>query len=326
MDSGTRSKAMETRKLGRAGPEVSVVGFGCWTLGEGQFGSTDEGEATQAIHRAIDLGVNLFDTAAVYGWGTSEQALGRALRGRRHDVILATKGGRKWDRRTGVRTSDSSREFLQRGLEESLRRLETDYVDLFMIHWPDRSRPFSEPMELFARWQEQGRIRFGGVSNFSSEQLEECLRYFPIVCNQVGYHLFDRRPEKTALPFCKEHGVGIMAYGSLAHGLLTGSLTPDTRFDDDDERSGGVLFGQPLFQGEHYLQNLEKVEKLKDIAVARGKTVAQLAVAWVLSNPAVSLALTGIRRPSEIVENVAATCWALTAEEKAYIEGAFQSS
>ncbi len=315
---------MEKRRLGESGPEVSVIGFGCWTLGKGQFGFTDKKEATEAIHRAIDRGVNLFDTAAVYGWGTSEELLGRALRGRRHEVILSTKGGRRWDRRTGTRANDSSREFLERGLEESLARLQTDYVDVFMIHWPDVSRPFTEPMELLARWQEQGKIRYGGVSNFSSEQVGECLKHFSIVCNQVGYHLFDRRLESTALPFCNERGVGIMTYGSLAHGLLTGTFTPVTKFAEDDERIKGVLFGQPLFQGKHYLRNLEIVEELKEIAAARGKTVAQLAVAWVLSNPAVTLALTGIRKASEIEENVGAAGWILTDEEKAEIEASFE--
>ena len=301
-----------------------MVGFGCWTLGKGQFGFTDEKGAIKAIHRAIDLGVNLFDTAAVYGWGTSEELLGRALRGRRHEVVLATKGGRKWDRRTGARVNDSSREFLERGLEESLRRLQTDYVDLFMIHWPDVRRPFEEPMEVLARWQEQGKIRYGGVSNFSSEQVEECLKNFPIVCNQVGYHLFDRRPESTVLPLCKERGVGVMAYGTLSHGLLTGTLTPDTEFAEDDERSKGVLFGQPLFLGEHYLRNLEIVEVLKEIAAARGRTVAQLAVAWVLSNPAVAVALTGVRTAFEIEENVGAAGWTLTDEETGEIVAAFE--
>ena len=314
---------METRRFGKSDLEVSTIGFGCWTLGKGQFGFTDETEATEAVHRAIDLGVTLFDTAAIYGWGTSEETLGRALKGRRHEIILATKGGRKWDTSTGERANDSGREFLEQGLEESLRRLQTDYVDLLMIHWPDESRPFSEPMETFARLIEQGKIRYGGVSNFSPAQVEECLKHFPIVCDQVGYHLFDRRPEDTVLPFCREHGVGVMTYGSLAHGLLTGALTPDTKFADDDERSKGILFGQPLFQGEHYTRNLEIVEKLKPIAVSKSKTVAQLAVAWVLSNPAVTLALTGIRKPSEIEENVGAAGWILTDEEKAEIEAAF---
>jgi aryl-alcohol dehydrogenase-like predicted oxidoreductase len=315
---------MEKRRLGKNGPLVPVIGFGTWTFGKGQFGFTDENEAIAAVHHAIELGVNLFDSAAVYGWGSSEELLGRALKGRRDRAFVATKGGRLWDTKTGARANDSSRAFLEKGLEESLRRLQTDYVDLFMIHWPDTSRPFSEPMETFARWQEQGKIRYGGVSNFSPEQVAECLKSFPIVCNQVGYHLFDRRPEATVLPFCREHGVGIMTYGSLAHGLLTGTLTADTKFGPDDDRSKGVLFGQPLFQGEHYIRNLAIVETLKKIARTRGKTVVQLAAAWVLSNPAVTLALTGIRKPSELDENVGAAGWKLSTRDKKEIEDAFK--
>jgi hypothetical protein len=152
----------------------------------------------------------------------------------------------------------------------------------------------------------------------------ECLKHFPIACNQVGYHLFDRRPESEILPFCREQGVGVMTYGSLAHGLLTGALTPETKFAPDDARAGGVLFGQPIFQGENYLRNLAIVEKLKAIAKRHSRTVAQLAVAWVLSNPAVTLALTGIRKPSEIEENIGAAGWRLTAKDVAEIEAAFK--
>jgi len=315
---------VETRNLGKSDLKTSVIGFGCWTLGKGQFGFTDEREAIEAVHRAIDLGVNLFDTAAVYGWGTSEELLGRALKGRRHEVTLVTKGGRRWDLETGERGNDSSRGFLSECLEGSLRRLQTDYIDLYLIHWPDESRPFQEPMEVFARWQREGKIRYGGVSNFSVAQMAECLKHFPIVCNQVGYHLFDRRPEGDVLPFCQENGLGLMTYGSLAHGLLTGALTPDTKFGPDDARSLGVMFGQPLYERENYLRNLAIVDRLKEIATSRGRTVAQLAVAWVLSHPAVTVALTGIRRPSEIEENVGAADWRLTEEDRAEVQAAFQ--
>jgi aryl-alcohol dehydrogenase-like predicted oxidoreductase len=314
---------MEYRKFGNSGLESSAVGFGGWPMGRGQYGPIDEGEAIAAVHRAMELGVTLFDSAAAYGWGAGEEMMGRALRGRRHEVVLVTKGGRKWDPETDERRSDSSREFLEQGLEESLRHLQTDYIDLFLIHWPDESRSFEEPMEVFSRWREEGKIRYGGVSNFSVAQVEECLKYFPIVCNQVGYNLFDRRPEPEVIPFCREHGVGVMAYGSLSYGLLTGTMTPETRFGEDDWRRSRQAFGLPIFEGEHYLRNLETVERLKAIAVAGGRTVAQLAVAWVLSNPALTVALTGVRRPSEIEENAGGADWKLTDEEKGEIEAAF---
>ena len=310
---------MQYRKLGNSDLNTSVIGFGGWPLGRGQYGPLDEAEAVRAVHAAIDQGINLFDTAAVYGWGAGEELLGRALEGRRHEVILVSKGGRRWDTDTGQRVSDSSLQFLRQGLEESLRRLQTDYLDLYLIHWPDETRPFSEPMEAFAQFQREGKIRYGGVSNFSAQQVRECLETFPIVCNQVGYHLFDLRPEESILPYCQERGAGIMAYGTLAHGLLTGTMTPETRFPEDDWRSSLVAFGQPLFKGEHFLRNLEKVERLKEIAARRGRTVAQLAIAWVISHPAVTVALTGIRRPQEVAENVAAGDWLLSPEEREHI-------
>jgi aryl-alcohol dehydrogenase-like predicted oxidoreductase len=199
-----------------------------------------------------------------------------------------------------------------------------DYVDLYLIHWPDESRPMEEPMAAFKQFQQEGKIRYGGVSNFSVAQMEECFKHFPIVCNQIGYNLFDRRPEPEVLPFCLKRGVGVMAYGSLAFGLLTGAMTPDTTFGGDDWRRSGMAFGLPLFKEENFQKNLQIVERLKEIAKKKRKAVAQLAVAWVLSNPAVSVALTGIRKPEEIEENVGAAAWRLTASEKQEIEAAFK--
>ena len=154
----------------------------------------------------------------------------------------------------------------------------------------------SEPMEAFAEFQKQGKIRYGGVSNHSPQQMAECLEVFPIITNQVGYHLFDLRTEPEIIPFCRDNSMGIMAYGSLAHGLLTGTMTPETTFEDDDWRRGLSAFGQPLFQGQHFLDNLKKVDTLKEIAADRGFSVAQLALAWVASEPTVSTALVGTRR------------------------------
>ncbi len=179
-------------------------------------------------------------------------------------------------------------------------------------------------MEAFQEFKREGKIRYGGVSNFSPAQMADCLLHFPIVCNQVGYHLFDRRPEPAIFPFCRDNGLGVMVYGPLAHGLLTGTMTKDTKFGEDDWRRQGMAFGQPLFQGEHFLRNLDIVDKLKVIAARRGRTVAQLAVAWVLSNPVVSVALVGTRKPEEILENIQAAQWRLTEEDKREIEAAFK--
>ena len=307
---------MRYKKFGDSDLETSAIGFGGWPMGRGHYGSFDETEVVRAIHSSIDLGVTLFDTAAVYGWGEGEKLLGRAIAGKRDDIALVSKGGLFWDEPGGPSQRDSSREALTRGLDESLSNLGTDYLDLYLIHWPDESRPMSEPMEAFADFQRQGKIRYGGVSNFSPAQMAECLDVFPIVTNQVGYHLFDFRPEPEIMPFVRDNGMGIMAYGSLAHGLLTGAMTPGTTFEDDDWRRSLQAFGQPIFEGQHFLDNLAKVEKLKEVAAERGLTVAQLALAWVASEETVSVALVGARRPEEMQENARAADWHMTAAER----------
>ena len=307
---------MRYRKFGDSDLETSVVGFGGWPMGRGHYGSFDEQQVIQAIHKSIDLGVTLFDTAAVYGWGEGEKLLGRAIEGKRQDIVLVSKGGIPWDQPGGRSGRDSSRESLTKSLDESLARLNTDYLDLYLIHWPDESRPMSEPMEAFAEFQQQGKIKYGGVSNFSPQQMADCLEVFPIVTNQVGYHLFDVRPEPEIIPFCRDNGMGIMAYGSLAHGLLTGTMTPDTTFEDDDWRRSLTAFGQPIFEGQHFLDNLDKVDALKEMAADRGLTVAQLALAWVTSESTVSVGLVGTRRPEEMEENVRALDWDITPSER----------
>ncbi len=307
---------MRYKKFGNSDLETSVVGFGGWPMGRGHYGSFDDDEVVRAIHRSIDLGVTLFDTAAVYGWGEGEKLLGRAIQGKRDDIVLVSKGGLYWDAPGGGSGRDSSREALTRGLDESLSNLGTDYLDLYLVHWPDESRPMSEPMEAFADFQRQGKIRYGGVSNFSPQQMADCLDVFPIITNQVGYHLFDFRPEPEIMPFVGDNGMGIMAYGSLAHGLLTGAMTPDTTFEDDDWRRSLQAFGQPIFEGQNFLDNLAKVEQLKEIAADRDLTVAQLALAWVASEETVSVALVGTRRPEEMEENARAADWQMTPSER----------
>jgi len=320
---------MEYRRFGNSDFETSVIGLGGWPMGRGQYGSFDENEMIKAGHKALDLGVTLFDTAQFYGLGAGEEIMGQALKGKRHDCIIVTKGGLRWDPASSPASvkpeEDSSKESLNKMLEGSLRRLQTDYIDLFLIHQPDTSRSFSEPMEVLGKWKEEGKICYGGVSNFSVAQVEESLKTFPIVCNQVGYNLFDRRPEEELFPFCREHDLGIMAYGSLSYGLLTGTMTASTKFKEDDWRHRLQAFGLPIFEGEHFLRNLEKVERLKKIAASQDKSITQLAVAWVLSNPMVTVALTGVRKPSEIEENVVAGDWKLTDETKSEIEAAFAS-
>jgi aryl-alcohol dehydrogenase-like predicted oxidoreductase len=298
---------MQYRKMGRSDLEVSTIGFGCWEMGGTQYGEVDDQEEVRAVHRAIDLGVTLFDTAAIYGPGHSEEVLGRALGARRREVVLVTKGGLIWDGLgRGSSRRDSSYWALTQGLEASLHRLRTDYVDLFLIHWPDVNTPMEEAARALNDLVKAGKTRYVGVSNFSADQLRAIKRHVLICANQVGYNLFDRRWEREMFATARELGIGVMAYGPMAHGLLTGTFTRDTKFVDWDWRSRGSAFGQALFSADNFPRNVEVADRLKVVAERLGTTLPKLAIAWVLANPAVSVALSGTRRPAEIEHNVGA--------------------
>lgn len=320
---------MEYRKFGNTDLQTSVLGFGLWPIGGVQthgYGSVDDTEAIAAIRRAMDVGVTLFDTAPAYGNGRGEQILAEALGAHRHQAVIVSKCGVPWseEKRTWVR--NSSYEEIVSSAENSLRALQTDYIDLLLIHWPDPDTPFDVPMRAFADLLDAGKVRYVGVSNFSSEQIEECLKHGSLAAQQIGYNLFDRRMEPTMLPFCREKGIGVMAYGSLAHGLLTGAFSADTKFSESDWRARGNLFGLPLLVPGNFEKNLAVVERLKGMAQRAGKSVAQLAVAWVVQNPAITVALTGARRPAEIEENAQAVEWKLTEAEVAEIDTIMQGA
>lgn len=296
---------MEYRALGNSDLLVSAVGFGCWEMAGDIYGYIDEDTVTEAIHRALDLGVTLFDTSPGYGNGRSEEVLGRALRGHRVQAVIATKCGQYWSPERGWHR-DSSRATIFRSIDDSLRRLQTEYVDLLLIHWPDTTHTFVEAMGALNDLVQAGKVRYMGVSNFRADQLRACATLGPLVANQVGYNLFDRRWEREMYPTAQSLGIGIMAYGPLAHGLLTGSFTVETVFEPSDWRSMGDVFGQPLLTPDNFAQNLRVVERLKAMARELDTTLPRLALAWVLRNPQVSTALSGTRQPREIEENVAA--------------------
>ena len=309
--------------FGNSGLETSVIGYGGWPMGRGMYGDFDDDEAIAAAQVSYDNGVTLFDTAAVYGWGYGETLMGKALKDIRQDVILVTKGAREWvrdnpDRRSAT-VSDSDPVRLRASIDESLKRLQTDYIDLFLIHWPDKDRPFSVPMEVLEEAKKAGKIRHSGVSNFSAAMMAECRETSPIVTNQVGYHIFDRRPEAEVMPFVRENGMGVMAYGSLSHGLLTGTWGADKTFGDDDWRKGGANFGISSWGPENLAANVAVVEKLKVIAADHGKTIPQLAIAWVLANESVSVALAGSVTPAEATENIGGD-WDMSADIKSAID------
>ncbi len=312
---------MEYKPFGRTGLDVSGIGFGCWPMGADRYGPIDESEATQAVRRAFDAGVNCFDTAPGYGIGHSEELLRGALGERRSQAIVVTKCGIVFNPAKGVFDRDSSRANILREIDESLRRLGTEFVDVYLIHWPDPNTPFAETMRAMDEVANSGKVRFVGVSNFSVEQMEACMKVRRVDVLQVGYHLFDRRMEREVFPFCAQHGIGVMAYGSLGHGLLTGAFTQDTTFVDWDWRSKGVAFGQPIFRGENFRKNVAVVERLKEeVARPKGITVAQLALGWVMRNPVVSTALVGARKPAEVDENLGALDVTLSDQDLAQID------
>jgi len=299
---------MEYRAFGQTEMRVSAIGFGCWELG-GNYGHFDEQEVIAAVHRALDLGINCFDTAEGYGFGKSEALLAKALGSKRKEIILVTKFGILYpDREKG---RDSRRSMALAAIERSLQFLQTDYIDVYLVHWPDPNTPFEETMAALEEIVQSGKSRFVGVSNFRPEQIEACMAARRVDVAQYGYHIFDRRMEKAVFPYCQEHGIGMMAYGSLAHGLLTGAFTPETTFAENDWRSKGGAFGLSLFSPENFATNLAVVEELKSIAARHGKSMADLALRWVLSNPVVSVALVGFRRPEEVEANMGALDWSL---------------
>ncbi len=310
---------MQQRKLGNTGLSVSAIGFGCWEMGNQEYGSSNDNEMIAAVHRAIDLGVTLFDTAPNYGFGGSEEVLGRALGARRKDIILVSKVGITWDPVTHTTKFDGRYSTLKRINEESLRRLGTEYLDLVLMHWPDPETPIEETMRALEELRTEGKARHVGVSNFSAYELRVAQRHAPVCANEVGYNLFDRRWEHEMFPTAQELGVGIMAYGPMAHGLLTGTLPRQNAFDERDWRRHGNIFGQRLF-GPNLDQNLDVVDRLLTVADRIGTSLPLLALAWVLRNPAVSVALAGCRSPREIEENVRALDVTLDASTLGEIE------
>ena len=253
---------MDTVTLGRTGLEVAPIAFGTWQLG-GEWGAFDEEQAVAAIRHARELGINLFDTAQGYGFGASEQLLGRALRDdldkRRDEVVIATKGGLRMTDQGLVR--DASPDFLRAGLEDSLRALDVDYVDIYQVHWPDPGVPFAETAGGLEQLVQEGKTRHVGVSNYDAAQMAEFARTRPVETLQPPYHLFRRDIEASVLPYAREHDIGVLVYGPLAHGLLTGGMDEHTTFAADDWRRASSVF-----QGEPFRRNLGCVSQLKRFA------------------------------------------------------------
>lgn len=291
---------MKQVRLGRSELEVSRVAFGTWEL-SGDWGPTDAEAMIAAIRHAADQGVTFFDTAQAYGFGTSERLLAEALRGRsRDELVIATKGGLRQSGPDVVR--DASAKQILSGVEESLRALATDYVDLYQVHWPDPATPFEETAAALTRLVSEGKVRHVGVSNFDATQVAAFSAFLPVETVQPPYSPFRRDIERELLPYAVAHDIGVLVYGPLAHGLMGGDLGPTTRFADSDWRSTSAIF-----QGEDYVRNLAVVNELGDLARREHITLGQLAVAWTLSNPAVQVAIVGMSNLRHVDEAIAAS-------------------
>ncbi len=291
---------MRYTRLGRSGLNVSRVAFGTWQLG-GDWGRTDEEQAISAIRAAADDGVTLFDTAQGYGFGASERLLAKALGPYPRDgFAIATKGGLRPTASGGV-TRDASPAWVRQGVYDSLTALGTDYIDMYQVHWPDPDTPFAETAAVLAALVTEGKIRHVGVSNFDVAQMEEFGASLPVETLQPPYHLFRRDVENVVLPYAVSHDIGVLVYGPLAHGLLSGRMDPDTRFSAGDWRASS-----DVFRGDSYRKNLAAVAELVQLAGELDISLSQLAVAWVLANPAVQVAIVGTRDPAHVSEAVAA--------------------
>ena len=316
---------MEHRPFGRTGLEVSAVGFGCWEIGGG-YGDIEEQEFVRAISRSLDLGVNCFDTAEGYGLGVSERALGAALGKRREEAIIVSKFGVNYRDMPNMR--DSSRERVVASIDKCLKNLGTDYVDVYLVHWPDRNTPFEETMSALDDIIRDGKARFVGLSNFKLSEIRECMAMRRIDVVQYGWNMFDRRMQQEILPYCAEQGVGFMAYGGLSYGLLTGTFTEDHDFGSEDWRAregnmGAIKIFAALFGPEKFKDNVRAVNELKEVAARNGKSIAQLALRWATAHPAVSTALVGCRTVAEVEDNVGAVGWTINDADLAEIDAIF---
>lgn len=301
---------MRYRNLKGLDIELSCLGLGGEQLGGHGWSNLSETELVKAIHKAVDSGVNFFDVAPIYGLGHSEEVLGNTLGARRKNVLIATKVGLTWKKNgTFQKFTDSSPANIYREIDMSLKRLKTDYIDIYQIHWPDSSTPIEDTMVAMEKLKKSGKIRCIGCCNFSLDSLKEALKYGQITTVQMPYNLVDRGAENNLLPFCKENDIATIAYTPIAKGLLTGKYDKGTRFSPNDSRSR-----HKYFQDEELSKNLEVVGKVKIVANKLNKTPAQIALRWVLENNCVTTAVFGAKNSAQVEENVIASDFDLSKE------------
>jgi aryl-alcohol dehydrogenase-like predicted oxidoreductase len=317
---------MKTVKLGASGIECEAIGLGTWAMGGWMWGGGDDAAAVEAIRASLDAGVRLIDTAPAYGLGRSEELVGQALAGRRHEAVIATKCGLVWHTNQGTHFFDEEGQAVYRHLgrdsiayevEQSLRRLRTDYIDLYITHWQDATTPVAETMDVLLALKQQGKIRAIGVSNVDAPTLQEYLRHGPVDAIQERYSLIDREIESTLVPLCQQHGIAVLGYSSLALGLLAGPMDAKRQFAGDDQRRDN-----PRFSAAHR----EKLNAFfADIEPVRARlqcSFAQVMIAWTTAAGKVTVALCGARTPQQAMENACAGTVVLGAEDLRLIDAA----
>lgn len=325
--------SVQLRQLGNSSVRVSPVIFGAWAIGGWMWGGNDDNEAIGAIHAALDNGVNTIDTAAIYGMGHSEELVARALEGRRRDqVVIATKCGMRWNSEEGsdpwpqkdnqgkdvTIRKNAKPDSIAYECEQSLRRLKTDYIDLYQIHWPDISTPVEDSIAAMAKLQQQGKIRAIGVSNYDRQWMERATKVAPIASLQPPYSILQRKIERDVLPFCREHHIGVIVYSPLERGLLTGKVGPDRQFAPGDHRAN-----HKFFTVENRKRVLAALEKVKPIADRHGVSYAQLIINWTIHEPGITAALVGARNAEQATHNAKAMNFTLSEQERAEIRAAF---
>lgn len=304
---------MDFRLLGRTGEKVSCLGFGCWAIGGHGYGKVEDTRSIAAVHQAFDLGVNIFDTADVYGFGHSERILAKAFGKRIKDVILATKFGVRWDEQ-GRTWKDCSVKYLKKAVEGSLRRLKTDCISLYQLHTHDGITPLSEVLEALIRLKSEGKILHAGISNIPANDLRCVTGTEVVASSQMQFNICFRDSLQDLIAFKDSYHMATLVYGVLARGMFTGKYDKNSAFGENDTRSRDSEFHENLDR------NISIVEGLRRIAARYGKTSGQVAIRWAIDNPYVTCGLIGMKSVDQVLENVGTTEWFLEEKDKIWLE------
>ncbi len=313
---------MQKKQLGNSDMNLTPIGIGAWAMGGNGWafgwGAQDDDASIAAIHAALDGGVNWIDTAAVYGLGHSEEVVARALEGRSNRPYVFTKCERAWDEKGEIQKV-LKRDSVRKECEASLRRLKVDAIDLYQIHWPEPDEDVEEGWETLARLKEEGKVRWIGVSNFNAAQLERARKIAAVTSLQPPYSAISPEIEEATLPYCQQHGMGVLAYSPMKSGLLTGTMTRErvAALPEDDFRKRALAFQEPNLS-----RNLLLAELMKEMGARHGRSAGEVAIAWVLRNPAITAAIVGMRSAQQVKGVIGALEFRLTAEEIGEIEKA----